>query len=124
MNKFDLTNIEDMQLQLSVMLPGRRHSLYEYLCALPLKALQAYPAKGYHWWMGKAARSAQAIALRDYILHWRIYALTFRQKYSREYLKTLSADDLRSFLRAHITKIPIWAYEGPIKDALQILFQF
>ena len=124
MNQFDLTPEEDLRLRLSVMLPGRRRSLYEHLCRLPLDELQAYPKKGYHWWMGKAARSAQALALRDYILYWRLAALSFRERYSREYLETLSPHRLRLFLRACISKIPIWAYEEPIRDAQQILFQF
>lgn len=123
MNQFNLTDEEDMHLRFSIMLPGRRGSLYEYLCELPLEDLQAYPKKGYHWWMGRAARTAQAFALRDYILYWRLTALSFRQQYPRAYLETRSADDLRLFLRTYISKIPIWAYEGPVKDALQLLFQ-
>ena len=44
MNQYELSDEEDMQLRLSVMLPNRR-SLYEYLCELPLEDLKAYPQK-------------------------------------------------------------------------------
>ena len=121
MNKYDLTDEEDMRLHFSVMLPGGR-SLYEYFCELPLEDLQAYPQKGYRWWMGRAARAAQALALRDYILYWRLAALSFRQQYPREYLEALSADDLRLFLHTYISKTPVWAYEGPVKDVVRLLF--
>ena len=123
MYPYDLTNEEDLRLHFSIMLPSGKCSLYEYLCQLPLQALQAYPKKGYHWWMGKAARSPQALALRDYILHWRIKALSFRQQYPREYLETLSHKDMQAFLQTYIGKIPVWAYEGPIQDVLQLLFR-
>lgn len=120
MNKFDLTEAEDMQLRLSIKLPGGRF-LYEYFCELPLKDLEAYPKKGFYWWMGRAARSSPALALRDYILHWRLIAVSFRQQYPRTYLETLSSDDLRLFLRTYINKTPIWPYEEPVKDVLQLL---
>lgn len=122
MTKYDLTEAEDFRLHFSIMLSGGRRSLYEYLCELPLEALQAYPKKGYHWWMGRAARTPQALALRDYILHWRLVALNFRRQYPREYLETLSLDDLHLFLRTYIHKIPLWAYEEPVRDAAQRLF--
>lgn len=123
MNKYDLTDEEDTHLHFSIMLPGERRSLYEYLCELPLEHLQAYPKKGYHWWLGRAARTAQALAMRDYILHWRLIALSFREQYPRAYLETLSPDDLRSFLNTYIHKTPLWAYEGPLQDVSQLLFQ-
>ena len=122
MNKFDLTDEEDLRLRLSIKLPGGKF-LYEYFCKLPLEDLQAYPKKGYRWWMGRAARTSLALALRDYILHWRLAALSFRQQYSRSYLETLSSDDLQLFLRTYINKTPLWAYEEPVKDVLQLLFQ-
>lgn len=121
MNSFYLSEKEDLQLRCSIMLPGKRRSLYEYLCELPLETLKVYPKKGYHWWMGRAARSPQAIMLRDYILHWRLIALKFRQEYSYEYLQSLPLDALRSFLRITIQKVPIWVYEKPIQDTLHIL---
>ena len=123
MNKYDLTDEEDLRLRFSIMLPGRRRSLYEYLCELPLEQLQAYPQKGYHWWMGSIAQTPQALALRDYILSWRLNALRFRQQYSRAYLETLSLDDMQLFLRTYIHKTPIWAYEGAIQDVAQILLR-
>ena len=73
--------------------------------------------------MGRAARTSLALALRDYILHWRLAALSFRQQYPRSYLETLSSDDLQLFLRTYINKTPLWAYEEPVKDVLQLLFQ-
>lgn len=121
MSKYDLLDEEDLRLHFSIMLPNRV-SLYEYLCELPLEKLKVYPKKGYHWWMGRAARSQQALELRNYILHWRIVALDFRKKYSREYLKTLTRDDLRLFLRTYIQKIPLWAYEEPVQDVIYLLF--
>lgn len=122
MNQFDLTEKQDTLLRFSIMFPGKRHSLYGYLCELPLEDLQAYPKKGYHWWMGCAARTAKGLAMRDYILHWRLFALSFRQQYSRAYLETLSADAQRVFLRTHLSKTPIWAYEEPIRDVIELLF--
>jgi len=122
LNKYDLTDEEDLRLRFSIMLPGNRRSLYAYLCELPLEDLQAYPKKGYRWWMGRAARTPQALALRDYILYWRLAALSFRQQYPRAYLETLSDDGVRLFLRTYLHKVPIWAYEGPIKDAIHLLF--
>lgn len=122
MDKYHLTEREDQHLRFSIILPGRRRSLYEYLTELPLEELQAYPKKGYHWWMGRAARTSQALALRDYILYWRLFAISFREKFPREYLETLSYDDMRLFLRTYIQKTPVWAYEGPIKDVIHILF--
>lgn len=121
MNKYDLTDEEDLLLYSSVRIPGGR-SLYEYLCELPLEELKAYPQKGYRWWMGRAARTAKALAMRDYILYWRLAALSFRQQYPRRYLESLSADDLRLFLHTYISKIPVWAYEGPMQAAAQLLF--
>lgn len=123
MNTFDLTDEEDLRLRLSIMLPGGRRSLYEHLCSLPLDALQAYPKKGYHRWMGRAAQSAQALALRDYILYWRLKAIIFRLHYPRRLLESFSSEELQVFLRAHAQKIPIWAYEDPLQDALQLLAQ-
>lgn len=120
MDSFYLSNEEDATLRFSIMLPSKR-SLYEYLCELPLEKLKVYPKKGYHWWMGRAARSDQAIMLRNYILHWRLAALSFQKTYPREYLETLSPDDLRAFLRTHIQKTPAWAYETSLRDATHIL---
>lgn len=123
MNRFDLTDAEDLRLRFSIMLPGRNRSLYEYFCTLPLDTLQAYPKKGYRLWMGKAARTPQAFALRDYVLYWRLNTMIFRLAYPRKYLESLSADDLQSFVQTHIQKTPIWAYEEPLRDALQLLAQ-
>lgn len=123
MNKFDLTDEEDLRLRFSIMLPGRRRSLYEYFCKLPLDVLQAYPQKGYHWWMGRAARSSQALDLRDYILYWRLNALIFRLRHPRQVLENYSSDNLQSFLRDHMRKTPLWAYEEPLHDVLQLLAQ-
>ena len=120
MSKYDLTEEEDLRLHLSIMLPNKR-PLYEYFLELPLEDLQAYPEKGYRRWMGRSARTSQALALRDYILHCRFAALTFRQTYPRDYLETLTHDDMQSFLCAHIQKAPVWVYEGPVKDVLQLL---
>ena len=117
MNKFDLTNDEDLRLLLSIKLHGRKY-LYEYFCDLPLEVLQAYPKKGYRWWMGRAARTPDALSLRDYILHWRLFALDFRKKYPREYLETLSKEELQVFLNTYIQKTPLWAYDGPLQDVL------
>lgn len=122
MNKYNLSDKEDLRLHFSIMLPGKRRSLYEYLCELPLEDLKVYPQKGYHWWMGRSTRSPQALELRDYILYWRLAALNFRQKNSRQYLKTLSHDELRLFLRTYLQKVPIWAYEEPIRDVMHLLF--
>ena len=121
MNKFDLTDEEDLRLRFSIMLPGRRGSLYEHLCQLPLEDLQAYPRKGYRRWMGCAARSPQALALRDYILYWRLNAMVFRLRYPRKLLESFSSDDLQSFLRDHMQKTPLWAYEALLQDVLQLL---
>ena len=120
MQQYDLSADEDLRLRLSIKRPGRKY-LYEYFCDLPLEVLQAYPKKGYRWWMGRAARTPEALALRDYILHWRLSALEFRQTYSREYLETLSIKDLQLFLNTYTQKIPIWAYAAPLKDVIQIL---
>ena len=97
MQQYDLSADEDLRLRLSIKLPGRKY-LYEYFCDLPLDDLQAYPKKGYRWWMGRAARTPDALALRDYILHWRLFALDFRRKYPREYIETLSEEELQVFL--------------------------
>lgn len=121
MNKYNLADKEDLWLRFSIVLPGSR-SLYEYLCELPLENLKAYPQKGYCRWMGQESRSAQALALRDYILYWRLRALAFRRQYSREYLETLSPHNIRRFLRTYIQKVPLWAYEEPLKDGMQLLF--
>ena len=121
MTKYDLTDTEDLRLRNSITLPGKRSSLYEYLSGLPLEDLQAYPKKGYHWWMGRTARSVQALALRDYILHWRLFALRFRQQYPRWYLEALTPDELRLFLLIYLKKTPLWAYEGPVHDAVMLL---
>ena len=117
MQQYDLSADEDLRLRLSIKLPGRKY-LYEYFCDLPLEVLQAYPKKGYRWWMGRAARTPDALALRDYILHWRLFALDFRRKYSREYIETLSEEELQVFLNTHIQKTPLWAYDGPLQDVL------
>lgn len=122
MNKYDLTDEEDKYLHFSIMLPGRKGSLYQYLCQLPLPCLQAYPEKGYHLWMGRAARTPQALAMRDYILYWRLAALDFRKQFPRKYLETLSLNDLQVFLNTYLHKVPAWAYEGPVQDAVQFLF--
>ena len=119
MCKYDLTEAEDLRLRFSIMLPSR--SLYEYLVELPLGDLKAYPKKGYRWWMGRAARSAQALFLRDYILHWRLEALAFRQAHPRVQLEALSQDELQTFLHTYLQKTPVWAYHEPIRDVIQLL---
>jgi len=121
MKRFQLSNEEDLCLHFSILLPSGR-SLYEYFCELPLDKLEVYPKKGYHWWMGKATRTPQALALRDYIFYWRVEQLHFRQTYPREYLEALSPDILRLFLSKYLKKTPLWAYEGPIRDTINILF--
>ena len=120
MNKLELSYDEDMRLHDSVPLPGRR-SLYTYFTRLPVDILSAYPKKGYRWWMGRAARSCRAMELRDYVLHWKLFALDFRQTYSRAYLESLPREDLQLFLRTYLKKVPLWAYEAPLQDALQLL---
>jgi len=122
MNKYDLTDEEDKHLHFSIMLPGRKGSLYQYLCQLPLNDLQAYPEKGYRLWMGQTSKTPQALAMRDYILYWRLAALDFRKQYPREYLQTLSLAELQVFLNTYLHKIPVWAYEGPLQDAAQLIF--
>lgn len=122
MDKYHLTEEEDQRLRFSIRLPGKRgRSLYEYLTRLPLEDLQAYPKRGYHWWMGRAARSSQALALRDYILYWRLFAIDFRKQYPCEYLEKLPSDKMQRFLCTYIVKIPVWAYEAPIQDVIQLL---
>ena len=121
MNRFDLSDEEDMRLHFSILLPSGR-SLYEYLCELPLEKLQAYPQKGFHFWMGNIARSPQALDMRDYILYWRSRKQIFRLVYPREYLESLPAKELQFFLNTHLHKVPLWAYEAPLRDAAQILF--
>ena len=120
MAPFDPTDDEDLRMRTSVMLPNKR-PLYEYLLELPLDVLKEYPQKGYRLWMGPKARSSQALALRDYILYWRLTAQTFRQTYPREYLETLPRAALRSFLHTYLPKAPLWVYAEPLKDALRIL---
>ena len=120
MNQYDLSADEDLRLLLSIKLHGRKY-LYEYFCDLPLEVLQAYPKKGYRGWMGRVARIPDALSLRDYILHWRLFALDFRKKYPREYLETLSEEEMQVFLNTYIQKTPLWAYADPIKDVLQRL---
>ncbi len=122
MDAFYLTQEEDFDLHTSIKIPVKPHYLYEYFYELPLEDLRAYPEKSYHWWLGRAARSAQGLAMRDYVLHWRLFALSFRKHHPRAYLETLSTDRLRLFLNVNITKTPLWAYEGPVKDAIRILF--
>lgn len=119
MNQFNLTEDEDLRLCFSILLPNG-HSLYEYFLSLSLEDLREYPQKGYLFWMGKAARSPQALVQRDYILHWRFAALDFRQKYPREYIEQFSCDDKQSFLRTYLQKTPIWVYEEPVKDVIAL----
>lgn len=73
--------------------------------------------------MGRAARSPKALTLREYILYWRFAALDFRKEHSKEYLEKLPHNDLRLFLRIYIKKTPLWVYEEPIRDVLQLLYQ-
>ncbi len=122
MDKFDLSEKEDDRLH-DVAIYRNGRTLYECLVEMPLEELQAYPRKGYRWWMGRKAKSPQALALRDYVLHWRLIALDFREKYSREYLQSLSCEELWTFVNTHIQKTPQWAYEGPVRDVMKILFQ-
>ncbi len=122
MIKYDLSDMEDFHLHDVVMYRNGR-TLYEYFVEMPLEDLQAYPQKGWRWWMGRKARSPEAMELRDYVLHWRLAALEFRQKYSHKYLQTLSCDEMRLFLNTYIRKTPIWVYSEPIKDGLHILLK-
>lgn len=124
MHQYDLTNEEDLRLRFSIMLPFKKQSLYEYFCDLPLEQLKVYPKRGYRWWMGKVARSPDALALRDYILHWRLAALDFRQKYSKKYLEKLSYNELRFFLDIYIDQVPFWAYEAPVSAAAKLLLNW
>ena len=123
MVKYELTNEEENRLRFSIMRPFRQGSLFEYFCGLPLKVLQAYPRKGYHWWLGKAARTPQALEMREYILHWRMTEPEIRQQYPREYLNSLSVEELWALLRMLVEKVPVWVYEKPMKDAIDILFR-
>ena len=120
MGKYDLSDEEDLRLRFSIMLPSKR-SLYEYLCELPLEHLRVYPKKGYHWWMGRSARSPEALALRDYIWHWRTEELLFRKMYPREVLDGYSSAALQVFLRSFIKRVPLWVYADPVRDCLLIL---
>ena len=122
MSKYDLSDMEDCHLH-NVVYYRNGRTLYEYMVEMPLEDLQAYPKKGWRWWMGRKAKSPQAMELREYVLHWRLFALEFRQKYAREYLQTLTDDELRLFLKNHIEKIPPWAYEEPIRDVVHLLFE-
>lgn len=122
MNKYDLTDREEISLY-NVVVYRNGRSLYEYLVEMPLEDLKAYPKRGYRWWMGRKARSAEALELRDYTLFWRLFALEFRQKYPREYLQSLPLGEIRSFARQYIQKIPQWAYQGPVQDAVHILME-
>ena len=123
MTQYFLTEKEEARLRATIWLRVRRRSLYEYLCELPLEVLERYPKKGYYWWMGRQARSFQALEMRNYVLFWRGRACAFRQQYTRKYLETFSCEELQMFVRWYIHKIPTWAYEGPIQDALRILDQ-
>ena len=123
MSKYDLTFAEDLYLRTSIPLPGKRHYLYEYLCRLSPEVLQAYPQKGCPWWLGRAARSPAALAMRDYILHWKTFALSFQKLYPHEYLESLSMEQMQEFLDSHIEKVPFWAYAAPVRDAMLILLQ-
>lgn len=121
MSKYDLSDKEDYQLHHIVMYRNGR-TLYEYMVEMPLDDLKAYPKKGYRWWMGRKAKSTGAMELRDYVLHWRIFALEFRKIYSREYMESLSYDDMQLFVRTYMEKTPIWAYSGPLRDVLGYLW--
>lgn len=115
------TQKEVLISHLSIGFPCKQ-LLNEYLISLPLETLQNYPQKGWHWWMGKKSHSSQALELRDYILHWRYFQIEFRKKYSTEYLKTLSKNDLSSFVYTYLKETPFWAYEGPVRDGIRLLF--
>ena len=119
---YDLSDMEDQQLHNIVAYRNGR-TLYEYMVEMPLEHLEAYPQKGWHWWMGRKARSAEALELRDYTLYWRLFALDFRQKYPRKYLQTLPVGEIRSFARKHSQRTPQWAYQEPVRDALRILME-
>lgn len=103
MIQYDLSDKEDYQLHHIVMYRNGR-TLYEYMVEMPLDDLKAYPKKGYRWWMGRKAKSTGAMELRDYVLHWRIFALEFRKIYSREYMESLSYDDMQLFVRTYMEK--------------------
>ena len=121
MIKYDLSDMEDCRLH-NVVYYRNGRTLYEYMVEMPLEDLQAYPKKGWRWWMGRKAKSPQAMELRKYVLHWRSFAQVFRLEYPKEYLQTLSDDEMRLFLRKYINKVPAWAYEEPIRDVVHILF--
>ena len=120
MKAYHLSKEEDMRLHLSIQCPGNRY-LYEYFIELPLEKLKLYPKKGYRFWMGRKAKSPDALAMRDYILYWRLFAISFRKEYSRDYLQSIPYDKIGLFVRTYIKKTPLWAYEGPIRDAVLIL---
>ena len=118
-----LTEEEDFALRRSILFPGKVHSLYEHLCELPLEDLRAYPKKGYRWWMGRAARTAKGLALQDYILHWRLFSLSFRERYNHAYLDALTTEQLQFFVRAYSSFVPVWAIQETLRDALILLMQ-
>ena len=102
-------------------LPFMPDGLYSHFCQLPMEELKAYPQKGYHWWMGRKARSGQALELRDYILCWRLFSEDFQKAHSYGYMDTLTDRELADFVRVHIDKRPLWVYEEAVKLAMDIL---
>ena len=123
MSPYDISQSEDHKLYRLVSYPNGR-TLYELMIEMPLEDLQAYPQKGYRWWMGRKAKSSWAMHLRDYVLHWRLFQLEFCKKYSPEHLKSLSLDALRSFINCYLKSVPLWAYDGPVRDAAKLIAGF
>ena len=117
---YELSDMEDYQLHNIVVYRNGR-TLYEYFVEMPLEDLKKYPKHGYRWWMGRKARSKAAMELRDYVLYWRLFALDFREKYTREDLENMSWDARQRFWKTYIEKVPMWAYEGPLRDVAHLL---
>lgn len=123
MAMYYLTREEDERLLFSIPLPGKTQYLYEYFLDLPLEDLKEYPQAGYHNWMSRAAKSSQAMELRNYILFWRLTAQKVQEVYSYTYLESLSDDILDFLLHIFLRQIPIWVYEESIRNIMQILSQ-
>lgn len=121
MVNYYLSEKEDLSLYHIVMYRNGR-SLYEYMIEMPIEDLKAYPRKGYRWWMGRKAKAPEALEMRDYVLHWRIFAQEFREEFPADFLEALSTEKLTHFLKYYLEKTPTWAYDAPVKDAARIFF--
>ena len=120
MIKLHLSDMEDYELHNIVVYRNER-TLYEYFVEMPLDDLRAYPKRGYRLWMGRKARSKEALDLRDYVLFWRLYALDFREKYSLQHLQSLSIAQREDFLNTYLRSVPVWAHEKPLQDVVHLL---